>query len=145
MLPKLCVHCKKWFSCKSSLNCHTKTFHRPYDQVPTDKFPWHEKSGLKYESWSYDKNVQGEPEAAFVSGIPFPRQYGGLYSAGTSCDSFMVSLEMMMIPNQELITFPVIVVKLTSLSQKLILKVTTLCSTTEALTSNPKLYTILIN
>ena len=36
MLPKLCTHCNKWFSCKSSLNRHTKTFHRPHVQPPVD-------------------------------------------------------------------------------------------------------------
>ena len=36
----------------------------------------------------YDKNGQDEPEAAFVGGLPFPSQHGGLSDAGTSHDYF---------------------------------------------------------
>ena len=39
MLPKLCTHCNKWFSCKSSLNRYTKTFHRPHVQPSVDDDP----------------------------------------------------------------------------------------------------------
>ena len=36
MLPKLCLRCNKWFSCKSSLNRHTKKLHRTHVQPPVD-------------------------------------------------------------------------------------------------------------
>ena len=43
----------------------------------SDKLPQREKSGLKYGAGSYDKNVQGESEAAPVDGFPSPDQVLG--------------------------------------------------------------------
>ena len=48
MLPKLCVRCNKWFSCKSSLNRHNRKVHGTHVQPPVDKFDALEQSGGMY-------------------------------------------------------------------------------------------------
>ena len=48
MLPKLCVRCNKWFSCKCSLNRHDRKVHGTHVQPPVNKIDNPEQSDGKY-------------------------------------------------------------------------------------------------
>ena len=48
MLPKLCVRCNKWFSCKSSLNRHDRKVHGTHVQPPVNKIDNPEQSDGSY-------------------------------------------------------------------------------------------------
>ena len=48
MLPKLCVRCNKWFSCKSSLNRSDRKVHGTHVRLPVNKIDNPEQSDGKY-------------------------------------------------------------------------------------------------